>query len=391
MLYSYRTRPAFTIALSLLFLTPGETALAQLRSVDRPERKDCSGIRRQDFDSRADWINARIDCKFENTNAELFNLVDLATNPSVALFTVRQKEHFMKARERAEKARKRTMAAGTFKQWARKDNVDCFVREFDEEGHADNDGNNDGVCITKGPDRENCLEVIGDQIGNDDGVCKANEVCVEICDQPSIDEADDNFDEEEAADVEESLDDVTEILAETNKQVALRVQLMALAKSTSARNESVSGSANDCIELLKKTRHFDFTTLEGVQAGANVAAGAHAACDSACNQDVLGNNGSSACVVLAVAAGVLQTVAEAFELSDDDVTATRVDAAVVCLEQLDVQLKETKDAIGEVNEQIAAINDKIDTLTALVTERFDRLDDALSTPPGRRQNFPTKP
>ncbi len=40
---------------------------------------------------------------------------------------------------------------------------------------------------------------------------------------------------------------------------------------------------------------------------------------------------------------------------------------------------------------MAAINDKIDALTALVTERFDKVDDTLSTPPGRRQNFPTKP
>ena len=88
---------------------------------------------------------------------------------------------------------------------------------------------------------------------------------------------------------------------------------------------------------------------------------------------------------------LLQTVAEAFELQDHDVTATHVDAAVVCPQQLDVQLKATKDAIGEVNEQITAINDKIDTLTALVTERFDNLDDTLTTPPGRRQNFPTKP
>jgi len=84
-------------------------------------------------------------------------------------------------------------------------------------------------------------------------------------------------------------------------------------------------------------------------------------------------------VVLAIAAGVLETVTEAFELQDDYITSKEMEAALGCLEQTDGQLSEVLVRQGNTEEELKIIK-------ALM---YDAIE-ILNTPQGRRENFPIK-
>ena len=78
---------------------------------------------------------------------------------------------------------------------------ECALVEFvtdDEEHPYYGDGDDDGICITKGPAKEMCLEDNDDGIGNDDGLCEKWhekgqkpiwEPCVQTCDLDAIEAA----------------------------------------------------------------------------------------------------------------------------------------------------------------------------------------------------------
>ena len=84
-------------------------------------------------------------------------------------------------------------------------------------------------------------------------------------------------------------------------------------------------------------------------------------------------------MVLAIAAGVLETVTEAFELQDDSITSKEMEAALGCLEQTDGQLSEVLVRQGKTEEELKIIK-------ALM---YDAIE-LLNTPQGRRENFPIK-
>jgi len=373
----------------VLALGVAAPAPAQGPSDPPPKKRDCNTIERNDFDSRAEWINARIDCKHENVSAEIFTYVDQATGTD-GLFTETQKENLKRARERAEKARKRSKEAGSFKSVGRKQKSECYLQEYDnptDPNDPDDDGDNDGVCTNRRGVKETCAEVIGDQIGNDDGVCRGKEACVEICDQPSNDQDDDNFDEDATADLEQALDDAEKTMAEANQQMAASLRLLALSK----RVVETTAQTDDCLELLQGTRLVNSTALGIMGQATATLTGIHNQCDSAANQDVLGNNGSIVCVVTATLAAISELVEVTAKAIDDDVTGMRFDASMACMMQMDVELKDALAQLGDVSAELEELQDKVDALTDLVNRRFDEVVGLLKTPQGRRSGFPANP
>lgn len=329
--------------------------------------------------------NDRIAEKYEKMHEKLNELVDQATDPNVELFTEEQKERMKNARGRAGRSRKRVHEAGGFKKWARNQKVNCYVVEYVTADSSDPyylDGDDDGEC-EKG---ELCSEVLDDGIGNEDGVCpwrdcgkKKGEICVENCDQDAIEDMNDNFDPNAAADVEQSLDDVMAALEETGQEMKVRIEMMAAAKAVSSAVAVASDPNDKCGDLylpVSRQRGRSYEELQITLGAANAVTMAYNACDSACNEDVLGFNGSAICVGLAIAAGIVNEVYDAFELQDDTVTAEQVDAACECL-------KQTSEAIGDIQKELLLLKE-------LVIRRFNDIEVLLNTPEGQRPDWPVK-
>jgi hypothetical protein len=196
---------SFLIAIIAVCVT-GVPAMAQPGQT-RPQTRDCSGINRMDFDSRAEWINERIDCKQENVNSQVFDMVEQLDDSD--LFTDAQIERIRSGCERAERARNRNRESGSYNQFGRSGKTACFIKEIIGDGIGDDDG----FCITKGnpQDREACEEIIGDGIGDDDGICVTrgmnHEDCVVVCDSEMAG-SNNEIDEESVADTEQELEDL---------------------------------------------------------------------------------------------------------------------------------------------------------------------------------------
>lgn len=325
--------------------------------------------------------NDRINERFSELNDSLKNLVDKAVNENGGLFTDAQKEHLKNERMRAAKAQNRTHEAGGFKKWAKKQKLECFILEIIGDGIGD-----DIQPCEKG---EICEEIIDDLIGDEDGECwykfcgkKNGEICAENCNEDLIEDMNDNYDPNAAQDIEDSIVDVTAVLDDTNDLLTMRLERMAAMKLSTVPLVQSLDPNDKCARLpVDREREFDFTTLQGMLAGANAASMAYNICDSACNQDAFGWNCSAVCVVLATAEGVLETISDAFELQDDTVTAEQVDAACLCL-------KQTSAEIGDIQEEILLLKAQIQYLTDLVNQRFDDMEVLLNTPQGRRPDFP---
>ncbi len=384
----------------------------------RPPKRDCNAQPDNDNRSKAEKINERIDCRTENLNVELSTLVDQAC-ASDGIFTDTQKRNLENMRAHGENARKRSKEAGGFKGIGRKQKSNCYVQEYDKPLNPDgsrapsDDGNNDGVCTNRGGIKETCAEVLGDGIGDNDGICKTTgnpkEVCVEICESPSNDQDDDNFDDEAAADMEQSLEHAESALAETNQKVAAGLRAFAHAKEALA---SSSGSGDNCSEILTGVR--DVVTL-ALSLVTDVLSAAYDMFDSGCNQDIVGNNCSAGGVVLAAAKGIAQIIKDGWTYTDDVLTQAGFDKSLQCQEQTAAQqsdIKATADrtevqldvtdgrvgvidgkvdalqvTVGETSDKVEEIERKIDALNARLSEVID----LLNTPQGRQPDFPKKP
>jgi hypothetical protein len=321
----------------------------------------------------------RIKCKFDNVNSEMSDTVDYLTDPDVDFLTPEQKDHLKHARDRTLK-KTGNIPEKDFKKLSKKRDAECEIQEIlgDVEPRNDTNGNEecdeleicigdeDGICSPDEMAHGGCAEVLNDGIGDDDGICetkgKYDEACVEICDPDSIIGKQGNVDNEESFDVEESLDDVTDLFDEVNPSIANFVEYMATQK---ALVSAAGNSASACTSLLVNTRQFDFITLQGTLAGANAAKLAADSCRDACTQTSFGWNCRAVCLCFGLAENVLAEISAAFELQDDTVTAERVDAAVLCLEEL--------------GSKIDGIDKKIDSVINL-----------LNTPEGQRPHFPLK-
>ena len=232
--------------------------------------------------------------------------------------------------------------------------------------------------------KENCAEVIGDGIGDDDGICgmtgSHKEVCVEICDLPLSDQDDDNFDEEAAADMETALMDAEHVMAETNERLAVALASYAQAKRD---REARSASGSACVHILQGIR---LGTKAYLTLSADATSMAYDMLDSGCNQDVVGNNCSSAGVALAVAKGVAQMVKDGFDLAELILSEASIDESFFCMEETSTDIAQLQEQAGQTEEKLDEIDRKVDALNA----RFDEILELLRTPPGRREGFPTK-
>lgn len=355
------------IVVFVAFLTSSNLAAQQIA---RPLPDSCENLDRSQFDDRGDWINARIDCRHQNINSKLWDLVeDVENNSPAGLFSDEQLTHFRNERGRVEKERHKTFEAGGFKGIAKRQDAICQIVEIDDDGK----GNNDGICEPG----EDCAEVLDDGIGDDDGICKPTkgkkkEVCIQLCDQDAASAIDDNFDEETLYSTEANLAGV-ESLIETSRVQVSRMNSAMIEMSLMQAGLGEGSCANllypENIPAGGERRSYE--VMQATLGAANAADWAHAACDSGAEQTVFGANAAAVCTVLAVAAGIVDVIYDAFELQDDTITSERLDAAIVCLEQLDKKSSDTLEKLDGVQ------------------EKLDQIVDLLNTPQGRRPGFPT--
>lgn len=105
-----------------------------------------------------------------------------------------------------------------------------------------------------------------------------------------------------------------------------------------------------------------------------------------CQQDVLGNNVSTACIALDVLLGVQKGITALVTTIDGNYTSAKVDAIFDCVDTL----KANSDGQAV---QMDAIESKLDAVTNDVAELKVLLNDVktqLSTPQGQRDGFPAK-
>jgi len=340
------------------------------QQIAQPMPDLCEDLNRSQFEDKGDWINARIDCRHKNINSTLWELVDeIEFNSPSGLFSEEQLTHFRNERGRVEKEREKTYKAGGFKGIAKKQDATCQIVEVDQDGK----GNDNGLCEPG----EDCVEVLDDGIGDDDGICKVKgkkkEVCVQICDQEAASAVDENFDEESLYSMEDNLSDVESLI----KSSRMHVAQMSSAMTEMAMMQASLGEGS-CANLLYPQdivgggQRRSYVTMQATQGAANAADWAHAACDSGAEQTVFGANAAAVCTVLAIAAGIVDEIYDAFELQDDTISSQRLDAAIVCLEQLDQKS-------GDTLSKLDGIQDKLDQIANL-----------LITPQGQREDFPKK-
>ena len=344
-----------------------------------PETRDCDTIDPSEY-------NARLDCKTENVNSALFGLVDrviefdqmrVAYDQST-VFTEEQKNNFLTARERAQNAKNRTNAAEGFKGAVKKQksqDEDCYIKELSGAG-----GDGDGVCEKN----ETCEEVIGDNIGNDDSVCtmKGNEkeVCVQICQQPLLDD-DDNYDPEALGDMEEELTEFEGALNNAGKEV----EMLMMAESRLVE-QGVSYEAmltDSCGDFSDSSLSWQaYKTLQGFQIAKNSNATALDTCSVVCNQDTFGWNCEAACLIFAISKGVLDGLYDGydlrFNLEGELDTAAQMEKLAQCVQNSQKNAQDASDALIRVEAELALLKVLVEQTQAL-----------LLTPHGQRDGFPT--
>lgn len=302
----------------------------------------------------------RIKCKFGNVIEQQRGTADMIQQ--MGMLPGNQVDALMKQVERAGKAQGRT-GAMSFKQLTKKSEVDCQVQEVIGDGKGDDDG----IC-TSG---EDCAEVIGDQIGNDDGICKPQngakrEMCVQICDSAAVNDNPGNFDDDPAsnsadAEIEETLDDLTDQYEEINSMLAnqpldVGVESVALAATGACANvHRARPNAN--------TVAFIVGAAEGARVAADIA-------ERFCDQSVFGANTSAVCAVIEGIAGAGRIVAVALQFEDGDITSNTIDSTYACLQETSDATAAAVDAVGDVSDDISAV----DLRVAIVGQQVQNLD-----------------
>lgn len=299
----------------------------------------------------------RLQCKFDKVNSQIDQT--LGNLDQLDVLTPTQVDSLKNAQGRAAREKDRAGSEG-FKELTKKKDAKCEMKECDSTEYPQcKAGNHDGVCDPG----EDCLEVIGDGIGDDIQPCKPlhgknKEVCVQVCDQETVNGDEGNFDDQAASDWEETLDDTANNLAFTDTMVTQAVERSRVLQAVAV------DATGKCANLLIQP-HFTFEQLQGVRAGANAAKLAADSCDAGCNQDSFGWNCSAVCLAFRLAENIMGAVADGFELQDSKDSGDQVDVMAECLEELGTKIN--------------GIETKLNTVI-----------DLLNTPQGQRPNFPIK-
>lgn len=358
-----------------------------------PETRDCENtIDVNDY-------NARLDCKTENVNSALFGFVDRVieldqlriSTDRPGLFTEDQKNNLLTVRERAQNAKNRTNVAKGFKGAVKKQksqDEDCYTKELDN-----GSGDGDGVCEKN----ETCEEVIGDNIGDDDGECsmKGNEkeVCVQVCQQPLLDD-DENYDPEALSDMEEELTELEESLNNAGVQVEMLMMVEKEAWEQGILYEAtLSDSCGDFSD--NSLSWWTFGVLQGLQVVKNVASGAFNSCSVVCNQDAFGWNCEAGCLALAIVSGAADIIYDGadlgFKVGGEIDAAAQMEKMAECIQEnksnvtsikddvvdLKIKAKETGDSLVRVEEELALLKTLLEQNQSL-----------LLTPHGQKDGFP---
>jgi len=326
--------------------------------------------------SKAEKVNARVNCRTERVNVELVELVDQARNSD--LFSPTAKMALENARDHALRARERARQAGSFKGLGRKQNTNCHLQEADPK-LAGHEGNGDGVCTTRGGMKETCAEVIGDGVGDDDGICQTNrkEVCVEVCDSPVNDEDDDNFDDATTADVEMAFTDLESALVDTNREMSAAVK--AHAEARLASQISPAGD-NTCLQVGPWST---IVTAALVQSK-TVSEYAFDLCSALCGNDLAGFNCFAACSGPATAKFILGLLVNLSNQLEEVARKDGYEIQYSCQGATSNKVDSLNVKAGNTDGKVDELQRKVDALNV----RIDEIKELLNTPQGRRPDFP---
>jgi hypothetical protein len=256
-------------------------------------------------------------------------------------------------------------------------NPECAVAEL----MTDTIGNNDGICDTKGPDKEVCLEVNDDGIGDDDSICEKWhdkgkpiwEPCVQTCDLEAVEADDGNFNEVRLEAMEGALDEATGQVRSATAAVAARMEVLRSVRATaSALAEGETGACKNLMFADLKDgneyweRPHNYQEIHDLTVSGYVMGQVAAICENIAGTDVFGTNAYYVCTVPNIVDAVVSSLAQSYELLDDSITGTRLDNALVCLENL--------------GDKLEGMDKKLDYLIYL-----------LNLPQGQRPEFPKPP
>jgi hypothetical protein len=116
--------------------------------------------------------------------------------------------------------------------------------------------------------------------------------------------------------------------------------------------------------------------------------------EAVCQQDILGNNASSACIPPAVILAVAKGTYDAFKILDDGIDSAEIQGSYeraknIYDEVLDLQVS-VQSGQDDLADDLDSINDKLDLLQTRLDALERNLTDLLITPQGRRPGFPAK-
>jgi len=339
-------------------------------------RKDCS--------SEVDTGN-RIKCKMENLADSFDNFVNTVENDDTGTFSSKQKKQLKDLRDQAKNEAGRTPSED-FKQMGKKRKVECYIQEIlgdvdpsnddNANGECDEDeecvGNEDGICDPNERNKGGCAEVLNDGIGDDDGICevkgKYDEACIEICDIDLImAEGDEkNVDKGKADNLEQSLEDATDVVNDANLEVAFFIKSRSLMAKAAVDCENNTLTACEYLQcFMINGRTYTANEIEGTVGGAAAAKIIADACRDAAKWDTF-TNYSAVCVIPGLIQSGLQITALTLEATDDSQTAERLDAIGLCVNETGDQIQEMKASL-------------------------QNLIELLLSAPGKRTGYPAKP
>ena len=357
-----------------------------------PVERDCDAL------FPADRYNDRIDCKTENANAAMFRYVEAAIEFDRAsraatrapVFSDAQVSSLLASRDRAQTAKVRAHEAQLFRGKVRKQRSaedDCYIRERIGDGR----GNDVQPC----EGGEDCEEVPDDGIGDDDGVCETKgrnkEVCVQICQAPpASDET--NYDPDAAVEAEQEIDELSAALDEATGEISRTTARMRASHAA----EPATRAPLDCSQY-----EYDLfpgpVALQAAQVAKNVTGAAFNGCSVVCNQDAFGWNCEAGCLVLAILDGIANAVNDGFQVAADTHDGAQMDRLTRCTTELKTNIDalllsagNTEDALAAVQQRLQAMTEQIDALAAALAARFDAVDLQLCLPQGQRACFPAQ-
>lgn len=309
----------------------------------------------------------RMECKFAALVAEGDKMVDqLQQSPDI---TETQRAGLEKAKDRLTREKGR-VKADDFHIMAKKQGTNCQLVE--------NTGNDDGVCDYK--NGETCVEVIGDGIGDDDGICtpmkgKNREVCAQICDEEAILQEESNVDESLAAVIESTYDGMTSHLEELNETSPVTARSVNARTLTAAATDPCSMNPQPdrtSYEDYKKARW----AVMGSRSGADVM---ERFCDQTFTSLFLTWTLGAACVAAETAVTAVNTWWSIYDVEESLLDSEVLDATLACAEKAMIESGKTSDQIQVVKNRVAAVKANQAILLEL-----------LSTPPGKRPDYPLK-